>query len=59
MGKKNNSLISESEAKEIKELFQDILETKDLHKVTVQELREAMKGDSLLERFAARKANNL
>jgi hypothetical protein len=27
MGKKNNSLISESEAKEIKELFQDILET--------------------------------
>lgn len=36
MGKKNSSLISDAEAKEINELFQDILETKNLHEVTVQ-----------------------
>ena len=37
----------------------EILDTKDLSKVTVKDLHDALQPNSLLERFAAKKANGV
>lgn len=51
--------IKESEQREIKELFQEILKTNDLQKFNIKELVKVLEPDTLLERFAARKANQV
>lgn len=51
--------ISENDQREIRGLFQQILDTKDLQSVDVKDLHSCLQPDSLLERFAARNANKL
>jgi len=53
-----DSLLSETEQREIKELYRDILQVDDLIGVELPELLDVLSPDTLLERFAARKANS-
>ena len=47
------------EQKEIRQLFKEILNEEDLTKCDVPQLLQLLQPDSLLERFAAKKANNV
>lgn len=51
--------MSDDDVKEVKLLYMDILETSNLSSVTLDELMDVLKPDSLFERFAARKANKV
>jgi len=51
--------IKESEQREIRELFLDVLECKSLSDLSIKDLMKVLEPDTLLERFAARKANQL
>lgn len=51
--------MSEDEVKEVRSLYMEILEQPQLSKVTLDEFLEVLKPDSLFERFAARKANQV
>lgn len=54
-----NVVHTDVEQKEIRQLFKEILEVDDLSKVEVPTLLNLLQPDSLLERFAAKKANNM
>jgi hypothetical protein len=51
--------ISENDKREIRNLFMEVLDTKDLSSMDVKQLHGALQPDSLLERFAARKENKI
>jgi Ca2+/Na+ antiporter len=51
--------IKESEQREIRDLFLDVLETKDISDYSIKELVKVLEPDTLLERFAARKENKV
>lgn len=50
-------MVQDKEQREIIDLYQQILETNDISKVSVRQLDELLQPEALLERFAARKAN--
>jgi len=50
---------SQKEQQDVKDVFMEILNLTDLSKATVKDLHEALQPDSLLERFAAKKANGI
>mmetsp|Transcript_3246 Transcript_3246/g.4940 ORF Transcript_3246/g.4940 Transcript_3246/m.4940 type:complete len:281 (-) Transcript_3246:75-917(-) len=54
--------IKDSEQRDIKDLFVDLLEIKDYQELAAQSIKDLVKAlepDTLLERFAARKANHI
>jgi len=54
-----NPDLTEIDTKEIKQLYKEILGEPDLAKVEVSTLLDLLQPDSLLERFAAKKANGV
>lgn len=59
MNTNHTAKISEQDKTAIIKLYQEILGVKDVSKLSAKELQGPLKPDSLLERFAAREANNL
>ena len=57
-GQKHESM-TEAEVQQVKELYMDILETNDLKGQSLDTLMNMLKPDTLFERFAARKANQV
>jgi hypothetical protein len=55
----STSGINADEERDIIATFKDCLEVTDLSKVSVDRLFDALQPDSLLERFAAKKANKV
>jgi hypothetical protein len=51
--------MTDAEVQQIKELYMDILETNDLKNQSLDTLMNLLKPDTLFERFAARKANQV
>lgn len=51
--------ISDAEMKEIRALYLEITEVQSLSSLSLDDLMEQLKPDTLFERFAARKANQL
>jgi hypothetical protein len=52
---KKDSASAKEVAKEIKTLYKELLKVDDLSGVTIEELRDVLQPDTLLERFAYRK----
>jgi len=50
---------NEAEGREIKDLYKDILKKDNLNGVPVSELNAVLQPTTLLERFAARKSNQV
>ena len=55
----SHSTIADSEAKEIRSLFKEILGVENLSNCEMPQLLTVLQPDTLLERFAAKKANNI
>lgn len=51
--------ISDQDVRDIRKLFMDVMGTDDLSKKSVSDLLNMLQPDSLLERFAYKKANNM
>lgn len=51
-------MLADPEIREIRKLFQELLETDEVSKFNVTELLQLLQPESLLERFAAKKATN-
>lgn len=49
--------MNDDDVKEVRTLFMEILEVNNLSQLSLDELMEVLKPDTLFERFAARKAN--
>lgn len=57
-GQKHEQM-SEADFQNVRELYMDILETKNLQEVDLKTFSDFLKPESLFERFAARKANQV
>lgn len=51
--------MTDAEVSQVKELYMDILDTNDLKGQSLDTLMNLLKPDTLFERFAARKANQV
>lgn len=51
--------LTESEQRYIVELFKEVLDVEDLTKVSIKEMAVVLEPESLLERFAAKKASHV
>ena len=51
--------MTDAEVQQVKELYMDIIETNDLKNQSLDTLMNLLKPDTLFERFAARKANQV
>jgi|TARA_B110000305_G_scaffold233473_1_gene289938 hypothetical protein len=57
-GSKRENMTDE-EAAEVRSLYMEVLELPNLSKVTLDEFMDVLRADTLFERFAARKANQV
>ena len=51
--------MQDKDVAQVQELFKEILNTKNLHMCSVEELNAVLQPESLFERFAYRRAHNL
>jgi len=59
MNSSKTERFTQKEQMDIRDIYMEILNTDDLSKFTVKEFYEVLQPDSLLERFAAKKANGI